>query len=56
MKGVIENGEDYVSKQHQRMNKLLNTKLTEQKVLELNLKLNIMASFKFTAKLQNDEL
>ena len=56
MKGVIENGEDYISKQRERMNKLLKTKLTDTKIEELNIKLNIVASFKFTSPDKKYEL
>lgn len=56
MKGVNENGEDYISKQRDRINKLLKTKLTENKAKELNLKLSIIASFKPTSAPQKEEL
>ena len=50
MKGVIEKGEDFVNLQRERMSKLLKDKLTEKKIAEINKKLNIVASFKFSSK------
>ena len=49
MKGVIEKGEDFVNLQRERMSKLLKDKLTDKKVAEINKKLNIIASFKFSS-------
>lgn len=47
MKGVISKGEDYVKMQRERMTKLLKDKLSENKIIELSKKLNILDSFKF---------
>lgn len=47
MKGVIEKGEDFVTKQRERMLKLLKDKMSEKKIDALNKKLNILASFRF---------
>lgn len=50
MKGVIEKGEDFVKLQKERMTKLLKDKLSENKIIELTKKLNIVDSFKFGTK------
>ena len=47
MKGIIDNGDDFVTKQQERMAKLLKDKLSEKKVEELTKKLNILSSFKY---------
>lgn len=56
MKGVIEKGEDFIAKQRDRMTNLLGGKITESKIEELNLKINIIGSFKFEEKIVNEEL
>lgn len=50
MKGVIEKGDDFISKQRIRMTNLLKEKLTVKKIEELNSKLNIVASFRLQIK------
>lgn len=47
MKGTIENGDDHVQKQRERMTKLLEGKLSDSKREEINMKLNILSSFRF---------
>lgn len=56
MKGVIEKGDDFISKQRERMTNLLKEKLSEKKIEELNNKLNILASFRLQPAAKNDEL
>lgn len=56
MRGVIEKGEDFIAKQRDRMMNLLGGKITEKKIEELNLKINIIGSFKFEEKIVNEEL
>lgn len=56
MKGVMEKGDDFISKQRDRMTNLLETKLSEKKIEELNHKLNILASFRLEPAKQNEEL
>jgi len=56
MKGVIEKSEDYISKQRERMGKLLQDKITDKKYEELSMKLNILGSFRFPKKPTQEEL
>ncbi|CRK96357.1 CLUMA_CG009774, isoform A [Clunio marinus] len=48
MNGVIEKGEVFVLNQHERMTKLLKNKMTDKKREEINQKINIIGSFKFS--------
>lgn len=50
MKGVLENGEEFIGIQDERMNKLLKEKISKKKVDEINKKLNIIASFRVVTK------
>lgn len=56
MKGVIEKGADHISRQYERITKLMTGKLSEKKIAELNLKLNIIGSFRFQLKPTKEEL
>lgn len=47
MKGTIEQGDGHVEMQRERMTKLLEGKLSDKKKEEINLKLNILSSFRF---------
>lgn len=54
MKGIIEKGDDFVSKQKERMTKLLNDKLSEKKIDELTKKINILSSFKYRGNFKEE--
>lgn len=57
MKGILDKGEDFIAQQNERINKLLNDKLSEKKIEELNQRLNILSSFKvLTNSISKDEL
>ena len=47
MKGIIEKGNDFISAQNDRLNKLLKDKISKKKSEEISKKLNIIASFNF---------
>lgn len=54
MKGIVEKGEDFVTTQKERMNKLLKDKISKKKQEEINKKLNIIASFQVTKPVKNE--
>jgi hypothetical protein len=54
MKGVMQKGDEFVRLQGDRMSKLLKDKLSEKQIIDLNKKLNILASFKFRESIKEE--
>jgi Endoplasmic reticulum protein ERp29, C-terminal domain len=54
MKGVMQKGDDFIRLQGDRMSKLLKDKLSEKQIIDLNKKLNILASFKFRESIREE--
>lgn len=53
MKKVIENGNEFIEREIKRIKNLLASKISENKKIELNEKINILSKFKI---IRNDEL
>lgn len=56
MEKIIEVGDDFINTEQQRLKKLLDGKISEEKKKQLAIRTNILQSFQQAAKKVSDEL
>ncbi|XP_026333776.1 protein windbeutel [Hyposmocoma kahamanoa] len=56
MDKIIETGDDFINTEQQRLKKLLDGKISEEKKKQLQIRSNILQSFHYAAKKHSDEL
>lgn len=56
MDKIIETGDDFINTEQQRLKKLLDGKISEEKKKQLQIRTNILQSFHYATKKHSDEL